>query len=398
MTIFYITKDFAYAGKRILPDTAMLQYSFAYGRKRKLSAGSKMNISNNLAAYEQVLTQAKQTIELAQQQFIQNANRTSIELYWQLGKLLAKTADHYQWGKQILARLAVDLTKIFSNARGYSEQNLRHMRQFYYEYANAPELLELAKNIRWSTNLMIIHRVKSLEARKFYLQMASDSLCSRDVIEVQIKSQAYERECLQDKKHNFQTTLPSTLAARADNLLKASYFLEVSQPFVGSKSLLEKQIETEMVSRIKEVIMMLGKGFAFIGNQYRIITKENEYFIDLLFFNRLIQSLFCVELKAGKFKAEYAGKMNLYLGLLDDYVKQPHENPSIGLILCTDRNSIEVDYALRDLHKPVGVAEIKLSKILPKDLVGKLPDPHELEQEILHSIEDLDKTNNNDGE
>src|SRR5690606_15712339 len=114
--------------------------------------------------------------------------------------------------------------------------------------------------------------------------------------------------------------------------------------FIGSKALLEKQIETEMVSRIKEVIMMLGKGFAFIGNQYRIVAKENEYYIDLLFFNRIIRSLFAVELKAGKFKAEYAGKMNLYLGLLDDYVKQPEENPSIGLILCTSRDSIEIDY------------------------------------------------------
>ena len=154
--------------------------------------------------------------------------------------------------------------------------------------------------------------------------------------------------------------------------------------------ILERQIENEMVGRIKEVIMMLGKGFAFIGNQYRIVAKENEYFIDLLFFNRILRSLFCVEIKAKKFKAEYAGKMNLYLGLLDDYVKQPDENPSIGLILCTNRNSVEADYALRDVNKPMGIAEIKLSKILPKELVGKLPDPKELENEILHEMQDLD--------
>src|SRR3990167_2920533 len=232
---------------------------------------------------------------------------------------------------------------------------------FYSEYFETPELFEIAKTVRWSTNLIIMYKVKDLDERKFYLKLASDTMCSRSTIELQIKSSAYERECLSNKKHNFQSTLPDHLASKADNLLKAGYFLEVNKPFFGSHSLLEKQIENEMVDRIKEVIMMLGKGFAFIGNQYRIVAKGNEYFIDLLFFNRILRSLFAVELKAKKFKAEYAGKMNLYLGLLDDYVNQP-----------------------------MGIAEIKLSKILPKELVGKLPDPKELENEILNKIEGLD--------
>ncbi|HEX4045156.1 MAG TPA: PDDEXK nuclease domain-containing protein [Gammaproteobacteria bacterium] len=351
-----------------------------------------------LTDYKLLLEETKQTIMNAQQHFLQQATRTNIELYWQLGKLLARTAERYQWGKQILARLSHDLTKVFASARGYSEQNLRHMRQFYYEYAESPDLLDIAKNVRWSTNLLIMHKVKMPEARKFYLQMASDSMCNRDIIELQIKSEAYERECLQDKKHNFSLTLPHHQAARADNILKASYFLEISKPFIGSHSLLERQIENEMVARIKEVIMMLGKGFAFIGNQYRIVAKGNEYLIDLLFFNRITRSLFAVELKTRKFKAEYAGKMNLYLGLLDDYVKQPDENPSIGLILCTNRNFIEAEYALRDINKPIGVAEIKLSKILPKELIGKLPDPKELENEILHEIQELDNLENGDDE
>ncbi len=344
--------------------------------------------------YKKVLEEAEHTIINAQQQFLQQATYIGIDLYWQLGKLLAKIADRYQWGKQILARLSHDLTNSFSNARGYSEQNLRHMRQFYNEYADYPDLLEIAKNVRWSTNLLIMHKVKVPEARRYYLQMAKDSMCNRDVIDLQIKSQAYERDCVHDKKHNFSLTLPEHLAAKADNMLKASYFLETSLPFIGSQSLIEKQIESEMVSRIKDVIMMLGKGFSFIGNQYRIVVDGNEYFIDLLFFNRITRSLVAVELKAKKFKAEHAGKMNLYLGLLDDYVKQPDENPSIGLILCTDKNAIEADYALRDVKKPMGIAEIHLSKVLPKELAGKLPDPHELENEILHKIENLDNYNN----
>jgi len=199
---------------------------FAHGRERKLEMERKIMARYvELTHYQKVLYQAEQTILEAQQKFLHNANRISIELYWALGKLLAETAERYQWGQQVLARLSQDLTKHFSNARGYSEQNLRRMRQFYYEYSKAPELLELAKNVRWSTNVAIFHKVKTTDARKFYLQMASASMCSRDVMELQIESQAYERECVHSKKHNFDLTLPSSLAARADNILKASYFM-----------------------------------------------------------------------------------------------------------------------------------------------------------------------------
>lgn len=346
------------------------------------------NIS--ITDYQKVFSDAKQVILVSQERFLQEANRTSIELYWQLGKLLFDVAERYQWGQQILARLSRDLDRSFSNARGYSEPNLRHMRQFYCEYANEPALLDIAKNVRWGTNLVIMYRVKNPDARRFYLSMASETMCSRSVLELQIKSKAYERACIDKKKHNFKTTMPLQLAAKAENIMKASYFLEVSKPFIGSESLLEKQIENEMVSRIKEVIMMLGKGFSFVGNQYRIVSGGNEYFIDLLFFNRIIHSLIAVELKAKRFKAEYAGKMNLYLGLLDDYVKQPDENPSVGLILCADRNSVEVDYALRDLNKPMGVAQLELSKTLPREFVGKLPDPEELKNEIENELDNAD--------
>jgi predicted nuclease of restriction endonuclease-like (RecB) superfamily len=230
-------------------------------------------------------------------------------------------------------------------------------------------------------------KIKDIGARKFYLEMARETLCSKDALDIQIKSQAYEREYLQSKTHNFKRSLlPTELAEKAVNLLKPSYFVEVTQPFIGSGKVLEKHIENHMVQHIKKTIMMLGKGFTFIGNQYRLEVKGNEYFIDLLFFNRILRTLFCVELKSKKFKAEYAGKMNLYLGLLDDHVKLPDENPSIGLILCTDRNMVEADYALRDIHKPMGIAEIQLSKILPSDLVDKLPDPRQLEDEILHEL------------
>lgn len=338
--------------------------------------------------YKYIFEEAKELVIVAQQRFLQEANRTSIDLYWEMGKLLAETAKRYQWGKGILARLSIDLRDGLGNAKGYSEQNLRFMRQFYYEYVEHPDLFQIARDVRWRTNILIMAKVKDADARKFYLEMARDTLCSRDAMDIQIKSQSYEREALQSKTHNFKSTLPSALADKAVNILKPSYLIEVTEPFFGSGKLLERHIENHMVEHIKKVIMMFGKGFAFIGNQYRIEAKGNEYFIDMLFFNRILHSLFAVELKAKKFKAEYAGKMNLYLGLLDDYVKQPDENPSIGLILCTDKNSVEADYALRDVNKPMGVAEITISKVLPSNLADKLPDPKLLESEILNELKE----------
>jgi len=181
-------------------------------------------------------------------------------------------------------------------------------------------------------------------------------------------------------------TLPSIQAAKAENILKGRYFFEAAEALALTKPLQERQVEDDMVRRIKEVIMMLGKGFSFIGNQYVLNAGKNTYKIDLLFFNRITQSLVAVELKMSNFKAEYAGKMNLYLKLLDEKVKLDHENSSIGLILCTDRNDVEVDYVLPDLNRPIGVAELKLSKVLPRELSGTLPDPEILKMKILQNL------------
>jgi predicted nuclease of restriction endonuclease-like (RecB) superfamily len=231
-----------------------------------------------------------------------------------------------------------------------------------------------------------MNKVKDADARLYYLQMAAETMCSRDVISNQISSMAYEHGYLQDKKHNFHTTLPAIQAAKAETILKGGYFFESAEGLALTKPLQEKQVEDDMVRRIKEVIMMLGKGFSFMGNQYLLSAGKNTYRIDLLFFNRVTQSLVAVELKMTDFKAEYAGKMNLYLKLLDEKVKLAHENNSIGLILCTDRNDVEVDYILPEIKRPIGVAELKLSKVLPRELSGKLPDPEMLKAKILQNL------------
>ncbi len=186
--------------------------------------------------------------------------------------------------------------------------------------------------------------------------------------------------------HNFQKALPSHLAEQADLALKDSYVLD----FLGiKKPILEAELESRMIEKIREVILEFGYGFSFIGNQYRIQAGEKEYFLDLLFYNRRLQALVAIELKIGSFRPEYAGKMNFYLNLLDDFVREPGENPSIGIILCSGRDRFEVEYALRGLEKPMGVSEYQLTKILPKGLQDKLPNVGSLEKELERELSDI---------
>lgn len=340
--------------------------------------------------YVSALNQAKQLIKDSQEQFLRTANRISMEVRLNLGKIIDENTIKYDWGKSVIEKFSKDLLMLFPGNAGFSARNLAYMRQFYNEYNQYPELLEVAKEVSWRTNIVVMTKVKEPGARLFYLNMAAETMCNRDVISAQISSKAFERGFLQDKKHNFNSTLSEIQAAKAENMLQGRYFFETTEALALASPLIERQIENDMVRRIKDVLMMLGKGFSFMGNQYPLSSGDNNYRIDLLFFNRITQSLIAVELKMSRFKAEYAGKMNLYLKLLDDKVKLPHENNSIGLILCADRNDVEVDYVLPDTNRPIGVAELELCKSLPRSLVGKLPDPKELENEILHSMEHLD--------
>jgi predicted nuclease of restriction endonuclease-like (RecB) superfamily len=199
----------------------------------------------------------------------------------------------------------------------------------------------------------------------------------------QIKADAY-RFHTTAKQHNFIRALPTHLAEQADQAMKDVYMLD----FLGiDKPLHERQLELQIIKNIREVLLAFGHGFAFIGNQYKVSTATRDYYIDLLFFQRALNCLVAVELKTGQFEAEYVGKMNQYLNLLDDIVKQKHENPSIGIILCAERDRIDVEYALRGVRKPVGVAEYKLTKTIPASLRNALPDPELLEKQVLAALQ-----------
>ena len=221
------------------------------------------------------------------------------------------------------------------------------MRRFYLEYKYLPFLRQLVAEIPWGQNLVILNKVKESGARQYYLEMTHKLCWTRSTLVMQINAQAYEQHHLIKKQNNFIHALPQHLAEQADHAMKDIYMLDT----LGlTKPVLEAEIENSMVNKIKTVMLALSCGFSFIGNQHRIVAGGNEYFIDLLFYNRRLQALVAMEIKKGKFEPEYAGKMNFYLNLLDDFVREPHENPSIGIILCSERGRFEVEYALRGVR------------------------------------------------
>lgn len=349
-----------------------------------------MSLIPNKQQYSQFLDELTIEIRSAKIRVASAASRELIRLYWRIGMAITEKQAQHGWGKSVVEQLASDLKKTFSGRTGFSTQNLWYMRQFYQLYQGDINLQQLVGEIPWGQNLVIMSKVKDADARYYYIKATIEMGWSRNVLIHQIESNAYHRHKLAHKQHNFQKALPENIAEQADLAMKDVYMLDM----LGiEKPMLERELESRMVSKIKDVMLELGYGFAFIGNQYKIVANEKEYFIDLLFSNRRLNSLVAFELKIGAFKPEYAGKMNFYLSLLDDYVRETNENPSIGIILCKERDHFEVEYTLRGIDKPVGVSSYELTKELPQELQNKLPSAKLLEKEIqafYQNIQSLD--------
>lgn len=335
------------------------------------------SISNE---YSNFLSSIKDQIQQSRINAFRVVNRELLLLYQNLGKQIVEAQEKYGWGRSIVENLSKDLMQLFPGNSGFSPRNLWLMRQFYVEYVDYAILQQLVAEIPWGQNIAIMSQVTDMQAREYYIKATIELGWSRNVLVHQIKSMAYERHMSIEKQNNFDEVLPEHLAEQADLAMKDTYMLD----FLGiKKPVIEAHLERQMILRIKDVILELGFGFAFMGNQYKIKTPTNDYYIDLLFYNRYLKCITAVELKVGAFKPEYAGKMNFYLNLLDDFVKVKDDNPSIGIILCSARDKFEVEYALRGLNKPVGIAEYRLTKDLPLDLVDKLPSAKILADELM---------------
>lgn len=301
-----------------------------------------------------IITEIKSTRIAAAQRI----NSTMMQMYWNIGKRLSAEKLEKGYGGSVVKRLSSDLQQEFPNTTGFSPRNLWDMKKFYEFYSLADEKLrQVVAVLPWKHNLLIMSSAKTIDEARYYVKLSYENNLSRNILLNSIKANSYKNSKLLPKQNNFALTLPEQLQEQANEILKSTYNLEM----LGLKyPLKERELEQRLVEKIKFFLLELGTGFTFIGNQYRLTHNDKDYFVDLLFFNRKLHTLFAIDLKVGEFEPEYVGKMNYYLGLLDDKVKQDDENNSIGIILCATKGKVDIELALRDFNKPIGVAEYML--------------------------------------
>jgi len=328
--------------------------------------------------YHHFLKEIKDRISQSRYNALKSVNKELINLYWNIGKSIVEKQKEFGWGKSIVSNLSTDLQKEFPGIKGLSESNLWRMRNFFNEYSNNKKLAPVVREISWTNNVKIFEKCKDDLEREFYIKMTIKNKWSKNVLIHQIEAKSYENFLL--NQSNFDVisdkNIGSTLAIKDEYTFD---FLELSDDYS------ERDIELGLLKNIRQFLLEMGGDFAFIGNQYKLKVGNEDFFIDLLLFHRKLKSLVAIELKAGKFKPEFAGKMQFYLTALNETVKTDDENPSIGIIICKTKERTTVEYALKDLKSPMGVSTYKLQKKLPKEYNGLLP----TKEEITKSLEKL---------
>ncbi|MCL1969834.1 MAG: PDDEXK nuclease domain-containing protein [Bacteroidetes bacterium] len=327
------------------------------------------------AEYNHFLKDIKQRIRTAQYEALKSVNKEMILLYWDIGGKIVANQKKHGWGKAIVETLAKDLQVEFPGVAGYSADNLWRMRKFYLNYVNKPKLAPLVQEIAWAHNIIIMEKCKNDLSREFYLRMAKKFGWTKNVLIHQIENQSYEKTLV--NQTNFKNTLSEKIEKQANLAVKDEYtfdFLDLSDKHS------EIELERAMLAKINQFLIEMGGVFAFMGNQFRLEIEGEEYFIDLLLYHRRLKCLVAIELKIGKFLPEYVGKMQFYLSALDANVKEKSESPSIGIILCKEKNRTIVEYALKDSKKPIAVASYRITSTLPKELRKELPSPEQIQR------------------
>ena len=364
-------------------------------------------MTENLIVSIDFIKQLKQQILASRYIVAKIANAESLKLYYNIGKSIEEQFESQSWGSKVLDTISLHLQQELPGLRGFSASSLKKMRVFYNEWkesnlisSSVTTKLENAETVIGSsvttefksTNNSINHfisisfthhyeiilKIKDKNARWYYIKNTAANTWTVNHLRTELENKSHLRE--QKLPNNFKNTMPEILSNKAIHAFKDQYLLDYVNIEDADEEIDERILEQGIVQNIKKFLMSLGNDFTFMGNQFRVIVSEDEYFIDLLFFHRGLQSLIAFELKKGKFKPEYIGKMNFYLSALDDLVKQPHENPSIGIILCKEKNDKKVEYSIRDFNKPMGVSSYKTSETLPPELRKALPDAETLKK------------------
>ncbi|HEV8331838.1 MAG TPA: PDDEXK nuclease domain-containing protein [Steroidobacteraceae bacterium] len=328
-------------------------------------------------SYRTFLTELKQRIRGARLAAALSVNKELVLLYWSIGRdILARQRTH-GWGAKVIGRLAADLRRAFPAMTGMSSRNLHYMRAFADAWPHAEFVQQVVAQLPWGHNTHLLDAIKAPAEREWYARQAIENGWSRNVLAHQIESRLFARRGR--ALTNFSHTLPADRSELAQQLVKDPYsfdFLSLTQDAQ------ERDLERGLTEHLRSLILELGKGFAFVGSQYHVEVGGQDYYLDLLFYHLRLRCFVVFELKMEHFKPEFAGKINFYLSVIDDQVRNAADQPSIGIILCKGRNEVVVGYALRDLSKPMGVAEYRLSANLPKRLRRELPAPDALAREV----------------
>ncbi len=330
--------------------------------------------------YRNLIADLKHRIQAAQIKAAVTVNTQLIALYWDIGKQIAEKQQASGWGDAVIEQIAKDLSREFQNMKGFSRANLYRMTRFYAFYANQEEFVAQAvRQIPWGHNIIIFQQIKDHSKALWYVRKTVENGWSRNVLAHQIDSRLYERQAEKPRIDNFTERLPAPQSDLARETLKDPYVFDFLS--VGDEAH-ERELETALVERITRFMLELGKGFAFVGRQYHLEVGGEDFYIDLLFYHLRLHCYVAIELKTGPFKPEYTGKLNFYLTALDEQVKMQEDGPSIGLILCRDRNNVIAEYALRDVNKPIGISRYALAATLPEELRASFPTVEEVEAEL----------------
>ena len=304
---------------------------------------------------------------------MKEVNKTLISLYWGIGQEIYNQQQEKGWGKNIVEILANELKKEFPDVKGFSSSNLWRMRNFYVTYSNTENLAPLVREISWTKNIAIMEKCKEQLEREFYIKMTRKYGWTKDVLINHIENKSYEKYLI--NQTNFDDTLPQQYVSQAKLAVKDEYvfdFMELSEQHS------ERELEENLISNMKSFLEEMGGNFAFMGSQYHLNVGGDDFYIDLLLYHRTLKSLIAIELKIGEFKPDFVGQLQFYLTALDKQVKLEHENPSIGIIICKNKNRTVVEYALNNSSKPIGVATYQIRDSLPEQMKDLLPSPEEI--------------------
>ena len=330
----------------------------------------------NSDEYLSTIESIKQNIRTAQYRATISVNKELLLLYHSIGLVIN---EHKAWGNKFIENLAADIKLAFPAVTGYSVRNLKYMAKFALRFPDKEFVQAALAQITWYHHITLMDKVKSADEHIWYAEQAARNGWTRNVLVHQIESGLYQRQVLVEKVSNFENRLPSPQSELALQTMKDPYIFDFI-PF--KEDMRERDIEHALVKDVTKLLLELGTGFAFLGNQYHLNVGGDDFYIDLLFYNLNLRCYVVIELKTGKFKPEYVGQLNFYLSAVDGILKKEHDNPSIGLLLCKSKNDLVAEYSLKDMSKPIGVSAYRVTSNLPEELGKQLPSIEDIQSRI----------------